>query len=191
MSNCRIHENFEADFEKVLFDEEELQGIVHKISEEIKQDHRGEEIVLVVILKGSFIFAADLIRKLFPVCYVRVEFMQVSSYGDGAKSSGELKLFLDIKPKAVKGKKVIVIDDVVDTALTLSKIKKRIESLGAQQVQICALLDKEEAHKIDIQIEYKGKSILNEFVTGYGLDFGQKYRNCPYVGVLKKEVYEK
>lgn len=173
--------------EKILVSKEEIENIIEKISDKINSDYKGEELVVVVILKGSLVFASDLIRKInVPVT---LEFMRVSSYGSGTSTSGFINIKQDLEDD-ISGKNVLIIEDIIDSGNTLYRLKKVLSERNAKTCRICTLLDKPERRTTDVEVEYMGKAIPNEFVVGYGLDYNENYRNLPYVGVLKREIYE-
>ena len=161
---------------------------VKEIGEKITEDYKGKKLLLVSVLKGSVVFIADIMRQI-NLPYT-IDFMAVSSYGDHTKSSGVVKINLDLK-KDVEGKDILIIEDIIDSGLTLSYIKKMLMSRDANSVEVCSILNKPECNKVDIKPKYLGFDIPAEFVVGYGLDYAEQYRGLPYVGVLKREVYEK
>ena len=174
------------DIKEIMFTESELRGLVDSVAERINADYGDEEIIAVVVLKGSLIFSADLIRKLN--MNVRVDFMQASSYGAGTESSGTIKIKKDIE-NDVRGKNVLILEDIIDSGRTLSLLKQEMKNRGAASVKIATLLSKPSRHVVKVETEYIGAEIPDEFVVGYGLDLAEKYRNLPYIGVLKPEVY--
>ena len=176
------------DIEKVLVTEREISKLTKRISTQIDKDLNGEPLLVIIILKGSTPFAMDLIKKLsMPV---EIDFMQVSSYGKSTASSGFINLKRDIE-QDITGKNVLIVEDIIDSGNTLFKIKTLFESRNAKSVRICTLLDKPSRRVVDVKVDYVGQEIPDEFVVGYGLDYDEKYRNLPYIGVLKKEVYTK
>ena len=177
------------DVKKKLLTQKEIRVIVYDIGEQIKKKHSGKEVVFVVILKGAFVFAADLMREVSPDCDVRIVFMKLSSYGNKAQSSGNIKVLIDIEKDDVKGKNVLIIEDIADEGSTLKWLINHLKSKKPKSVETCVLLDKFEARKVAVELNYVGEEISNEFVVGYGLDYAQKYRGLPYVGILKKEIY--
>ncbi len=178
----------EKDLEKVLVSEEQLKKRIAEIAKEISEDYAGKEPVMVAVLKGSVMFFTDLVRQLdLPVT---LDFMAISSYGAGVASSGEVKIIKDIDGK-IGGKDVIIVEDIVDSGYSMNCLLKLFATRSPRSVRVCALLDKPSRREIPVQIDYAGFEIENEFVVGYGLDYAGKYRNIPYIGVLKKEVYEK
>lgn len=174
------------DVKSVLLSEERISELVAELAERINHDYEGKDILFVVILKGSAIFAADLLRRL--TSNVSLDFMQASSYGVSSVSSGDVKIKKDIENDA-KGKHVLIVEDIVDSGNTLFKLKKLFNERNAASVKICTLLSKPERRETDVVCEYVGTEIPDEFVVGYGLDFNEKYRNLPYIGILKPEVY--
>ena len=176
------------DVERILVTEDEISTLIGQIAERINSDLNGEPLLVIIILKGSTPFAMDLIKKLdMPV---EIDFMQVSSYGKSTASSGFINLKKDIE-QDLTGKNVLIVEDIIDSGNTLFKIKTLFEDRKAKSVRICTLLDKPSRRVVDVKVDYVGKEIPDEFVVGYGLDYAEKYRNLPYVGVLKKEVYSK
>ena len=176
------------DVKEILITEEELKKRILKLGEMITTDYMdASSLVIIGVLKGSFIFFADLIRQIKLPC--EVEFMAVSSYQDASVSSGEVKIKLDIGVSVAK-KNVLFVEDIIDTGFTMSKIKEMFHERGANSVKLCALLSKPERRKVDITIDYKGFDIPDEFVIGYGLDYAEKYRNLPFIGILDPKVYE-
>ncbi|MBE7016055.1 MAG: hypoxanthine phosphoribosyltransferase [Ruminococcaceae bacterium] len=176
------------DVESILVSEKEIEEIVLRIAGEINKNLNGEPLLVVVILKGSTPFAMDLIKKLdMPV---EIDFMQVSSYGKTTESNGFINVKRDLE-QDVTGKNVLIVEDIIDSGNTLYKIKALFQDRKAKTVQICTLLDKPSRRVVDVNVDYVGKEIPDEFAIGYGLDYCEHYRNLPYVGVLKRSVYEK
>lgn len=174
------------DLKYVLVEADEISSIVENLAGQINKDFNNEPVLAIVILKGSMFFAADLMKKLsMPLT---VDFMKVSSYGTGSASSGMVKLALDTAAD-LTGINVLIIEDIIDSGNTLAKVKALLSQRGAKCVKICTLLDKPERRETDISADYSGKVIPNEFVVGYGLDFAERYRNLPYIGVLDEAVY--
>lgn len=176
------------DVEKILISEEELSKKVCELANEINAYYNGEPVVLVTILKGGAVFAVDLMRRLN--MEVKVDFACVSSYGSSTISSGELIVKKDIDID-VENKNVLIAEDIIDTGITLSKLRVMLKSRGAKDVKIVTMLNKPARRKVPIEADFKGFDIPDEFVVGYGLDYNENYRNLPYVGVLKRSVYEK
>lgn len=174
------------DIKEILFTKQEIDMMVHKIASQINEDFAGEELIAVIILKGSLIFAADLIRCL--TVNVKLDFMQASSYGNATVSSGVINIKKDIDTD-IKGKNVLIIEDIIDSGTTLNLLKKEIQDRGAKTVKIASLLSKPDRRIVDVEVEYIGTDIPDEFVVGYGLDMDEKYRQMDYIGILKPEVY--
>ena len=177
------------DLAKVLISQEEIQKRVSELGAQIAADYVEKEPILVCILKGASIFYADLCRTI-PIP-MNMDFMAVSSYGNRTKSSGEVEIRKDLSGP-IDGRHVIIVEDIVDSGFTLSYLSRVLSNRGAASVRICTLLDKPErrAPGITIKADYFGFTIGNEFVVGYGLDYAEKYRNLPFIGVLKPEIYE-
>lgn len=178
------------DIESVLADEAAIQGICDRLARQITQDFCNSErkLIFVTVLKGSIFFATDLIRRVDLPC--ELEFMKVSSYGAGTATSGFIQVHLDLK-RDVTDADVIVIEDIIDSGRTLEKLKHLLADRGAHSVKCCTLLDKPERRQVDLEADYVGQIIPDAFVVGYGLDYDEKYRNLPYIGILKPSVYEK
>jgi len=177
-----VIEKMEVEKVEVLISEEEIDARVSEIAREISGDFSGQELLLVGILKGAVIFMADLARKIsIPVT---MDFMSVSSYGSSTKSSGAVQIIKDLEVD-IEDKNLVVVEDIVDSGLTLKYLLENLWARGPAGVKICALLDKPEARQVEVPIDYRGFTIPNQFAVGYGLDYDQKYRNLPYVGVLK------
>ena len=178
------------DIESVLADEKVLGTMCDRLAKQITEDFgdSGRPLIFVTILKGSIFFATDLIRRIPMAC--ELEFMKVSSYGAGTQTSGFIQVHLDLK-RDVTGADVIIIEDIIDSGRTLEKLSHLLADRGAHSVRCCTLLDKPERRQVDLKADYVGMQIPDAFVVGYGLDYDEKYRNLPYVGVLKPAVYEK
>ena len=174
------------DLKYVLMSKEEIATVVSDLAAQINKDFNGEPVLAIIILKGSLFFAADLMREL--TMPLTVDFMKVSSYGKQAVSSGMIKLALDTEVD-LTGLNVLIIEDIIDSGNTLSKVKKLLSQRRAKCVKICTLLDKPDRREADIDADYTGKVIPNEFVVGYGLDFAERYRNLSYIGVLDESIY--
>ena len=176
------------DLEKVLFSEEEIQKRVVELADEIDKTYNGSPIFLVCILKGSTPFTVDLMKRLKSDVYI--DFMAASSYGSGTTSMGKLTMTKDLTVD-ISGKDVIIVEYIIDSGFTLSKIKEILQGRGANSVRIAALLSKPSRRVVDVPVDFLGFEIPDEFVVGYGLDYAEKYRNLPFVGVLARHVYEK
>ena len=176
----------EHDIDHVLFSEEQLAQRVAEIAAQIDKDYAGKEPLLVSVLRGSFVFMADLVRQITVPC--TVDFMAVSSYGSGTTSSGQVKIVKDLS-ETIEGKDVIVVEDILDSGNTLSYLLKLLEARRLASIRLCTLLDKPERRTKPVEVQYSGFTIPDEFVVGYGLDYDERYRNLPYIGVLKPKVY--
>lgn len=174
------------DCERILISEEELNSIVEGIAKRINEDYQGKNLLLVGLLKGSVAFMADLMKKLEVDC--KIDFICVSSYGAGTESSGRVNIIKDVS-QSVEGLDVLIVEDIIDSGNTLAFILKYFEAKGANSVKICTLLSKPSRRVVHIPVDYIGREIPDEFVIGYGLDYAEKYRNLPYVGILKRSVY--
>ena len=180
-------ENMQDDIEKVLLSEEEIQEIVTRVGAEVSRDYRGKNLVLVSVLKGSVVFMADLMRAIdIPLS---IDFMVVSSYGNGTESSGKVKIIKDLDLD-LSGQDLLLVDDILDTGRTLYNLREILKMRSPSSIKICTFLDKPERRQADIAADYVGARVPDEFVVGYGLDYSQRYRNLPYLGVLKPRVYE-
>jgi hypoxanthine phosphoribosyltransferase len=171
----------EAAVTEVLIDQEALQRRIAELGEEISADYTGRDLLLVGVLKGAVFFMADLMRGLTIPC--EIDFMAISSYGDSTDSSGVVRILKDLDIN-IEGRDVLVVEDIIDSGLTLSYLMRNLEAREPASLQICALLTKPERREIEVPVRYVGFEIPNRFVIGYGLDFGERYRNLPYVGVL-------
>lgn len=181
--------NIEKGVESILVSEEELDRITTRLAEEITEDYKNSprKLLILSILKGSLIFTSDLIRKIkLPM---DIDFMKVSSYASSTISSGQLKISLDLKRDDMTDVDILVVEDIVDSGRTLCNLKLYLEEKGAGSVKICTLLDKPSRREFDLTPDYCGAVIPDKFVIGYGLDYDEQYRNLPYVGVLRPEVY--
>ena len=176
----------EQDIERVLFTEEELKQRVKEIAQRIDADYAGKEPLLISVLRGSFVFMADLVREITLPC--TVDFMAVSSYGGGTTSSGQVKIVKDLSEQ-IEGKDVLVVEDILDSGNALSYLLKLLEARHPASIRLCTLLDKPERRTKPVAVQYTGFTIPDEFVVGYGLDYDEKYRNLPYIGILKPRVY--
>ena len=176
------------DCERVMLTEEQLRARVKEIALAVDEDYAGKRPLVVGILKGSIIFSADFIR--FLSMPVELDFMAVSSYGSGAVSSGKLNIKKDLD-RDVKGRDVIIVEDIIDSGFTLANLKALLYERGAASVKIVTLLNKAERREYEVAPDYNCFDIENEFVIGYGLDYDEQYRHLPYIGILKRSVYEK
>jgi hypoxanthine phosphoribosyltransferase len=177
-----------SDCEKILLSQEQLKERIARMGKKISTDFdESEPIIAIGILKGSVIFMADLVREIEKS--VELEFMAVSSYGASTKSSGAVKILKDLDID-ISGKNVLIIEDIIDSGITLSYLKEMLLKRNPKSLKICTLLNKPERRKADVKVDYIGFDIPDEFVIGYGLDYDNKYRNLPYIGILKREIYE-
>lgn len=176
------------DCERIMLTEEQLRSRVKEVALEIDKLYEGKRPLVVGILKGSIIFYSDFIRHL--TVPVELDFMAVSSYGSGAVSSGKLNIKKDLD-RDVKGRDVIIVEDIIDSGFTLANLKVLLAERGAASVRIVTLLNKLERREYDIEPDFNCFDIENEFVIGYGLDYNEHYRSLPYIGILKRSVYEK
>jgi len=177
----------ESNIEKKLLNEEDIEQIVADLADRINEEFKNQEIILVGLLKGSFVFMSDLLRKITLPC--EVDFMAASSYGSRTVSSGDVKITKDLSID-IKDKNVIVVEDIIDSGNTLSRVLKILQERKPQNLRLCSLLSKPDRREVnDVKIDYLGIEIPDEFVVGYGLDFNEKYRNLPYIGILKREIY--
>lgn len=179
---------YNSDIEKILVSNAEIAKRAEEIAAQINADYKGKPILVVGILRGASIFLADIFKRLEGD--VELDFMSLSSYGNGTNSSGEVKMIKDLS-EPVDGKNVLIIEDIIDTGITLSYLIKVLEARNPESIKLCALLDKPSRRKVELKGDYIGFEIPDEYVVGYGLDYAEKYRNLPDVCVLSKKVYEK
>lgn len=177
-----------GDIEKILISEEQIAVKVKELGGILAEEYREKNPLLICVLKGAIIFMADLIRQMDIRC--EMDFMAVSSYGSGTESSGMVRILKDLDT-SVQDRHVIVVEDIMDSGLTLSRLVELLRHRQAASVKVVTLLNKPERRKVDITPDYSGYDIPDEFVVGYGLDYAENYRNLPYIGVLKPEVYAK
>lgn len=174
------------DIQEILFSEQQLADKVAELGARISADYAGKNPLIVSVLKGSYVFMADLTRRISIPC--NVDFMAVSSYGAGTKTTGEVQIIKDIGSK-IDGRHLIIVEDILDSGVTLSFLMKVLKARGAASIRLCTLLSKPERRKVDVPVDYLGFEIPDAFVVGYGLDYAEKYRNLPYIGILKPSVY--
>ena len=174
------------DLERILVSEEQVQRRLAELAGEIDTDYEGRDLLLVGVLKGAVMVMADLARALHS--RVEMDWMAVSSYGSGTKSSGVVRILKDLD-RDISGRNVLIVEDIIDSGLTLSWLMSNLSSRGPTSVEVCALLRKPDAAQVDVPVRYVGFDIPNEFVIGYGLDYGERYRNLPFVGTLAPHVY--
>lgn len=175
------------DIEQVLYSEEEIDLKVRELGAKITEDYKGKELLVIGILKGAVTFMSELLKRIeLPV---KIDFMDVSSYGSGTNTTGEVRILKDLE-STVEGKDLLIVEDIIDTGLTLSYLTKNLENRGAKSVTIVTLLNKPSRRKREVNVKYIGYDIEDLFVVGYGLDFAEKYRNLPFVGTIKEELYK-
>lgn len=178
----------EQDLDKIILSKEQISERVRELGEIITQDYIDKQLFVIGILRGAAVFMADLIRQIdLPM---ELDFMAVSSYGISTKSSGVVRIVKDLD-STITDKDVLIVEDIVDSGLTLKYIVENLKSRKPASIKLCTLLDKPSRRVADVEVQYNGFIIPDEFVVGYGLDYGEKYRNLPYIGVLKPEVYSK
>lgn len=176
------------DIKEVLISEEEIKSIVKELGKKITEDYKGKNLYLITVLKGAVVFLADVMRAI--ECPCEIDFMVVSSYGSGVKTSGNVKIVKDIDTQ-LEDKDVLIVEDILDSGLTLSFLIDLLKSRNPKSIEICTLLDKPSRRAADVHAKYIGREVPDEFVVGYGLDYDEKYRNLPFIGILKPEVYTK
>lgn len=172
---------------RVLISEEEIQKKVRELGARITEDYKDKNLIVVGVLKGAIIFLADLVKSI--TIPLTLDFMAVSSYGSSTETSGVVRILKDLD-SSIEGMDVLIVEDIIDSGLTLSYLYENLKSRGPNSIKICALLDKPERRKVDVKADYIGFTIDDEFVVGYGLDFAEKYRNLPEICVLKPEAYQ-
>ena len=177
----------QSDIEKVIITEEQLQSRLKEVAKKIDEDYAGQDLLLVGVLKGAVMVMADLTRHMNR--HVEIDWMAVSSYGSGTKSSGVVRILKDLD-RDITGRNVLIIEDIVDTGLTLDWLTNNLKSRGAGTVEIMTVLRKPDAAIVKVDVRYVGFDIPKDFVIGYGLDFNEKYRNLPFIAVLAKHMYE-
>ena len=175
------------DVEKVLLSEEQLSQKIAELGEEISKDYQGKEIVAICVLKGAILFMADLARAVkVPMA---LDFMAVSSYGNGTSTSGTVRILKDLD-NSIEGKHVLVVEDIIDSGVTLKYLLKNLKSRKPASIKLCTLLNKPERRRVEVDIDYCGFTVRDYFLVGYGLDYAEKYRNLPFIGILKPAIYE-
>jgi len=175
------------DVKEILFSKQDLADKCRELGEQISEDYEGKDLVLVGILKGSVVFMTDLMKEITIPC--SIEFMEVSSYGSGSTSSGVVKINKDLDMD-ITGKHILIVEDIIDTGLTLSYLVDYLKTRKADGIDIVCLLNKKERRVRDIPVKYVGFEVPDEFIIGYGIDYAEKYRNLPFVGTLKDEIYK-
>lgn len=173
------------DIEEILITEDEIQQVVTDMGSKISKDFKGQDLLVIGVLKGAFTFMSDLIQSIdLPL---EIDFMSVSSYGQGTTSTGEVRILKDLDA-SVEGRNILIVEDIIDTGITLSYLKKLLESRGAKKVAIASLLTKPERRERHVDVDYIGFEVEDKFVVGYGIDYAQKYRNLPFIGYLKSNI---
>lgn len=176
----------EADVESILLAPEQIQARVAELGAQISRDYEGKDPIFISVLVGAFMFTGDLLRHVTVPC--SLDFMAISSYGKDTRSSGVVRVMKDLD-QSIESRHVVILEDIIDTGLTLNYLLDNIRNRNAASVRVAALLDKPSRRLTDVKVDYVGFEVPDEFVIGYGLDFAQRYRNFPYVGVLRPEVY--
>lgn len=176
------------DIKDVLFSEKEINDKVREIGEQISSDYKGKNLIIVGVLKGSVVFVADLLRNVKIQC--EIDFMAVSSYGKSTESSGVVRILKDLDD-SVEGKDVLIVEDIVDSGITLGYLLNYFKTRKVNSVEIVTLLNKAARRRVDVPVKYIGFEVPDEFIVGYGIDYAQRYRNLPFIGTLKPEIYEK
>jgi len=174
------------DVKEILLDENQISEIVKNMGAQISKDYKGKNLLLISVLKGSVIFMADLMRAIDIPC--KIDFMVVSSYGDKSVSSGAVKIIKDLDIN-LSGYDLLIVEDILDTGRTLQSLMEILGTRNPNSIKICTFLDKPDRRAVPLSADYAGAQIPDEFVVGYGLDYDEKYRNLPYLGILKKEIY--
>lgn len=176
------------DIKEILLSEEQIEKRVGELAKRISEEYKGKNLLIVGILKGSVLFASELLKKIDIPC--EIDFMAVSSYGNSTETSGVVRILKDLD-NSIEGKDLIIVEDIVDTGVTLSYLVQYLKGRNVNSIEIVSLLSKPARRKVDIDVKYIGFETPDEFLVGYGLDYAEKYRNLPFVGILKREVYEK
>lgn len=175
------------DLQEVLFSEEVLTKKIKELAQQISEDYKGKNLLVVGILKGSVLFAAELIKNISIPC--EIDFMAVSSYGNSTETSGVVRILKDLD-QDIEGKHILIVEDIVDTGVTLSYLLKYLKARKASGIDIVALLNKQARRRVEIDVKYVGFEVPDAFIVGYGIDYAEKYRNLPCIGILKPEIYE-
>lgn len=176
------------DIKSILFSEEQISSKVKELAERISLDYKGKDLIVVGVLKGSVLYAAELIKNITIPC--EIDFMAVSSYGNSTETSGVVRILKDLD-HSIEGKDILIVEDIVDSGVTLDYLLKYLKARKANSIQITTLLNKQARRKTDIEVKYIGFEVPDEFIVGYGIDYSEKYRNLPFIGTLKPEIYEK
>lgn len=176
------------DIQEILYSEDVLTKKIKELASKISKDYEGKDLVVVGILKGSVIFAAELIKNISVKC--EIDFMAVSSYGNSTETSGVVRILKDLDHN-IEGKDILIVEDIVDTGVTLNYLLKYLKARKANSIEIVSLLNKPKRRAVELEVKYIGFEVPDEFIVGYGIDYAEKYRNLPFIGILKREVYEK
>ena len=176
------------DIKEILFSEEVLTKRIKELADQISNDYENKDLVVVGILKGSVVFAAELIKNISVHC--AIDFMAVSSYGNSTETSGVVRILKDLD-NSVEGKDILLVEDIVDTGVTLTYLLKYLKARKANSIEIVSLLNKQARRTADLDVKYIGFEVPDGFIVGYGIDYAEKYRNLPFIGILKPEIYEK
>ena len=176
------------DIKEVLLTQNDLKSKISQIGKIISKDYEGKELVLIGVLKGSVMFMSDLMKEIEIPC--SMDFMAVSSYGSSTKSSGVVRILKDLDFQ-IEGKDVLIVEDIIDTGVTLKYLVEYLKARKPNSLEICCLLNKQERRKVDISAKYLGFEVPDFFLVGYGLDYAERYRNLPFIGILKEEIYNK
>lgn len=176
------------DVKEILFSEEQISDKVKELADRISRDYKDKNLLVVGVLKGSVLYAAELIKNITVPC--EIDFMAVSSYGNSTETSGVVRILKDLDSD-IENKHVLIVEDIVDTGTTLSYLLEYLKARKAASIEIVALLDKEARRTSNISSKYKGFDVPDEFIVGYGIDYAEKYRNLPFIGALKEEIYKK
>ena len=174
------------DIKEVLLTESDLANKISQIGKSISKDYEGRELILIGVLKGSVMFMADLMKKIEIPC--SMDFMAVSSYGNSTKSTGVVRILKDLDFE-IEGKDVLIVEDIIDTGVTLKYLVEYLKARKPNSLEICSLLNKQDRRKVDISAKYIGFEVPDFFLVGFGLDYAEKYRNLPFIGILKEEIY--
>lgn len=176
------------DIQQVLFTEEEIDSKIREMAKEISNDYKDKDLLVVGVLKGSVIFTAELVKRISIPC--SMDFMAVSSYGDSSETSGVVRILKDLD-HSIEGKDIIIVEDIIDSGVTLNYLLNYLKARKVNSIEVVALLSKPERRKVDVNVKYMGFEVPDEFLVGYGLDYAERYRNLPFVGILDKKVYQK
>lgn len=175
------------DIESILYSVETLNDRIKSLGQEITEAYKGKKLIIVGVMKGANVFVADLIRNID--VDIVLDFIVVSSYGASTESTGVIRLLKDLDEN-ISGEHVLIVEDIIDSGLTLEYLVQNFETRHPQSIKICTLLNKTERRKVDVPVDYIGFQVPDEFIVGYGIDYAEKYRNLPYIGILKRSVYE-